>query len=215
MAGHTCPFPGSKSLSSYECVGLPPFSLFQGTVHDQIQQAVAWRQQELAKSQTSSSSSSLDVSLAAVSPVDISSPLQSSSPSYSIQRTVHAVPQLPGAAQPTTPHHHQRHDPLINLSPPYQTPELVHFIPTIAPQGAKARPTTCPLPAGDDRELESDDGDTRFSEPQDRQSCSRTISPTCNPVTHQHDTYQNMTESVKVKEDSAFYYRAYRALETR
>lgn len=212
MAGRIFPPPGPKSLFSDEYVGLPPFGLFQGTVHEQIQQAIAWRQQELVKSQASSSSSSLDASSATVSPVDISSPFQTPSPSCSIQLTADTVPQLPGAAQPTTPHHHERHDPLINLSTPCQPHELASFVPIVAPQGAKPQPTACPLPAGDNRGLESNVGDLRFSEPQDRQRSSCTISPTCNPAIHQHDTRQKMTESVKVKEDSTFYYSAYTAL---
>lgn len=95
--------PCAAESMSDASVGLPPFAHFGGTVQQQIRQAITWRQQKL---QASSSSSSLQqASLAPLPAVP--------------------VPQLPSAAQPTTPHHphhHQPPPPFINRPTPCRPP---------------------------------------------------------------------------------------------
>lgn len=201
MADHT--FPISPSLSSDASVGLPPFDLFQGTVQQQLQQAIAWRQQELAKLQASSSLSPLE---APSSPVAISLPQQSPSPSTPLPAV--PAPQLPTAALPTTPHHHQPHDPLINLPTPCQPHDFAESTLTVALRSARAQSTACPRSAGDKPDCEGDDGASPFSETQHPQKRTCAASPHYKSGFDQYNTQQNMTESVKVKEDSTSQYDA-------
>lgn len=213
MEGLASPRP--QSLSSDECVGLPPFDLFQGTVHEQIRQAIIWRQKELAKSQSSNSPSSLDASPATVSPTDTSPPLQS--PSCSIRLADPTIPQLPSTAQPTTPHHHQRYGQLeqrgatqlaslIDPLTPCRPPNFTCVIPTSVPRGGRAQPATaCALSTGDNQGHEGGDQDLRFSDTRDCQICPGEAAIAQESDPNRYNTLYNMTEAVKVKEDSTSY----------
>lgn len=173
-------------------------------MQQQLQQAIAWRQQELAKLQASSGSSPLEASSATESPVTISSPQQP--PLSSTQLPAVPAPQLPTAAQPTTPHHHQPHDPLINLPTPCRPHDFADSTLTVAFRSARAQPTACPRSAGDKLNCEDDDGASPFSETQDHQKRTCAASLHYNSGFDQYSTQQNMTESVKVKEDSTSQY---------
>lgn len=211
MAGLS--FPRPQSLSSDECVGLPPFELFRGSVKEQLQQAISWRHQELANLKSYNRSSTLSTSPATASPVDISSPCRSLSSSIRPATSAPTVPQLPSAAQRTTPHHHQRHvqaeqqsaPSSINHSTPCQLPNVACITSTSAPRGVRAQPTACPLSAGNDRGCGGENKDWWFSNTQDRQKRLCTAFYPQKSGTHQHNTLHRMTESVKVKEDSTSY----------
>lgn len=131
--------PCAAESMSDASVTLPPFAHFGGTVQQQIRQAITWRQQKL---QASSSSSSLQqASLAPLPAVP--------------------VPQLPSAAQPTTPHHphhHQPPPPFINRPTSCRPPDLADSTRIVAVRGARAQP--------------GDDGASPFSDSSHRQKCT-------------------------------------------
>lgn len=197
MAGRTIHKPQNLSM------GLPPFELFQGTVQEQLQQAITWRRQQLAKSQSASSSSSLDGSPVIEPPSDTKPthqlPLQ---PRCRIAAT---GPPLLSASQPTGPHHRPSQLTVAELSTSCRTPiGFSHIDLTTTSRTVKVEPTDRPLlTRGNQRgDSDSDDRGSRSSVTHDCRTIHGTATIAHGTDPRRTSTLQNMTESVKVKEDS-------------
>lgn len=230
---------------SFQHVGLPPFNLFKGSVQDQLHQAINWRQQEILKSSSSSSSSPLGASPATSSTPD-NFPSQQS-PTCPAPVPAVAVPHSSSPAQPTTPHHRDRHErhlesddddaavvahqqlhapsenegatqpaslekdgttqPAFLASSPtrYQPLGPERSAATTAPQPFEVQPTICQQSVNDNQDYNSATRESRLSNSQDGQNCSSTDSIVHQSNQHPYCTLQNMTDSVKVKEDSMIY----------